>query len=310
MKRMSRKYPALVALIAITLCFGYSNITKAPRFFEFHSGFWLNLHLTLYQQSQLDKPDPAWAAAIAYYKANVASRNLLFDDMMVMAKDDLEAEESSRNLTPTKQLTPAWVAVLEAAAPFYRANLWQKHDQADKRWMEQAVLLVDRYGRSLIQDLPKIYQTPWPPQPLRVDIAEYASSAGVYTTNDPTGITVSSTDAANRNDAALEVLFHEASHSISGKLERAISGACQRQNVMLPRRDLWHAILFYTTGELVRREIPAYTPYATTNGLWKRAWPMYLEPLQRDWRPYLEGKISFDAAITAVVKDVGQKKPQ
>jgi hypothetical protein len=315
MRYLSRKHVAFPTLIAITACFclvsirADSRASSASTFFEFHSGFWLNLHLTLYQQSQAAKADPAWAAAMAYYKANIASRNLLFDDMLVMVKDNLEAQELSRSLMPTKQLAAAWIAVLEETAPSYRANLWQKHDWANKQWIEHAALLVERHGSSLIRELPKIYQADWPPQPIRVDTAEYASWAGAYTTNDPTRITVSSTDAANQNDAALEVLFHEASHSISGKLERSISAACKQQNVLLPRRDLWHAVLFYTTGELMRREIPAYTPYATANGLWKRAWPMYLEPLERDWRPYLDGATSFDAATAAIVKDVGQKKP-
>jgi hypothetical protein len=66
--------------------------------------------------------------------------------------------------------------------------------------------------------------------------------------------------------------------------------------------------LFYTTGEIVRRTLPSYTPYAAANGLWKRAWPMYLDPLERDWRLYLDGKAPFNAAISAIVKEVGKPK--
>ena len=39
------------------------------------------------------------------------------------------------------------------------------------------------------------------------------------------------------------------------------------------RRDLWHEVLFYTSGELVAKRIPGYVPYAEKNGLWARAWP-------------------------------------
>lgn len=73
-------------------------------------------------------------------------------------------------------------------------------------------------------------------------------------------------------------------------------------------RDLWHAVLFYTTGEMVRRAIPGYVPYAEANGLWKSAWPMCLNPLNRDWKPYLEGNVSFADAVSALVKDTGQRK--
>ena len=37
------------------------------------------------------------------------------------------------------------------------------------------------------------------------------------------------------------------------------------------RRDLWHAVLFYTSGELVAGLVPGYTSYADKNGLWHPA---------------------------------------
>lgn len=103
-------------------------------------------------------------------------------------------------------------------------------------------------------------------------------------------------------------MFHEASHGISDRLEHAISAECRKQNLLLPRRDLWHAVLFYTAGEVVRRQLGDYTPYAEKNGLWKRAWPMYIGALEKDWQPYLDGKIPFDSAVIALVKDVGQPR--
>ena len=77
---------------------------------------------------------------------------------------------------------------------------------------------------------------------------------------------------------------------------------------MLPRKDLWHAVIFHTSGELVRRNFPDYRPYAYKNGLWKRAWPMYVAALDRDWKPYLDGRVFFDTAITTHVKDVGESQ--
>lgn len=149
---------------------------------------------------------------------------------------------------------------------------------------------------------------PWSADPIRVDITSYASWAGAYTTTAPTRITIPSNDEGNQGTAALETIFHEASHGISEKLTQAISAECQRQNVLLPRRDLWHAVIFYTTGEYVRRLVPTYVPYAAQSGLWERAWPAYLAPLERDWKPYLDGSISFESAVTALVKDVGEPK--
>jgi len=42
-----------------------------------------------------------------------------------------------------------------------------------------------------------------------------ANNTGAYTTLDPLRVTIASTDARNQGSAALEVLFHEASHGIA-----------------------------------------------------------------------------------------------
>lgn len=294
---------------------GLSSTSRSSPLFDFHSGFWLNLDLALYQAAQpratpdrIANNNPDWKEAVSYYRANMASKDLLLDGAMVSVKNALEDQEEADSLQPNKDLTPALIGCLQRAEAPYRNSLWPQQDQANKSWIQRVRTLLDLYGDQLAKSLSAAYQAPWTAGSIRVDLANYASWAGAYTTNDPTRITISSIDQANQGNAALEVLFHEASHGLSDKLERAITAECKQQNVSLPRRDLWHAILFYTTGEIVRRALPSYTPYAAANGLWTRAWPMYLNPLNRDWRPYLDGRASFSSAITAIVKDVGTPK--
>ena len=57
---------------------------------------------------------------------------------------------------------------------------------------------------------------------------------------------------AIKTTAALEVLFHEASHGIAEPVEQAIVRECHQRDKAIPR-DLWHALVFYTTGEVIRR---------------------------------------------------------
>lgn len=41
---------------------------------------------------------------------------------------------------------------------------------------------------------------------------------------------------------------------------------------------LWHAVLFYTTGAIVARELGGgYVPYATKTGLWERGFSQEVE---------------------------------
>lgn len=309
----------LILVAAIFLCTsGVRGQAATPaRIFEFHSGFWMNLHHFLYKLAQPISAEPSiaeelkvnagpdWNAAVLYYKQKMISRDLLFDDGMSEIKFALEDQENAKTLKPSVQLTPELVSVLEKAAPAYHEHWWKAHDDANHQWIDAVSVLLTRYGDTLVHELSDAYKTAWPTYTIRVDVTNYANWSGAYTTIDPTRITISAGDRANYETAALEIVFHEASHGISAKLMNSIAEECEKQRVILPRRDLWHAVLFYTTGEVVRGHFAGYVPYGY-KGLWERAWPMYIKALEQDWLPYVNGKVSFDAAVTALVHDVGQ----
>lgn len=275
--------------------------------FEFHSGFWVNLHHFLYEQATVDQPpasdSTAWQKALDYYRRDVVKRDLLTGDA-AQINDRLSGLEDARSLSDSG-LPPDMIAVLDAAAPVYRAQWWPKHDQANRTWMEAVAPLVAKYSETLKKELSVAYQTAWPTAPIRVDVAEYASWAGAYTTLRPTHITVSSVNAGNQGDAALEVLFHEASHAMIAKISTALADELMAQHALFRTRAFWHAVLFYTTGEMVRRQLDGYTPYAFKNKLYDRAWAGAPEVLDHDWKPYLDGKIDLAAAVHRLVIDYG-----
>ena len=330
--------------------------------FEFHSGFWLNLHHTLYQEARkraslpaqsdknakpgattqrslsdsssglTDVERRAWEDAVAYYTANFASKDLLFSGDLVLLKSQLGDFEDCADLSGNKQkfcnagLDPKLTKILEAAAPVYRTHQWQEHDRANRRWVRSVAPLVRQRGVSLSQRLADIYQTQWPRHKIRVDMTAYANWAGGYTTLDPLDVTISSTDTRNQGSAALEVLFHEASHGIAQPVEAAIIRECRQRDKAIPR-DLWHALVFYTTGEVIRPIMAtadamdgdpdgstpggstpsgstaggAYKPYAFREGLYRRNWDDYLQLLERFWAPYLDGRATFEDAIARMV---------
>ena len=162
-----------------------------------------------------------------------------------------------------------------------------------------------------------------------MDVTSFASSTGAYTTLDPLRVTVSATDSRNQGPEALEVLFHEASHGIADVVQDAIFRECRQRDKPIPR-DLWHALLFYTTGELIRplavdplssatskASVPGsstaapnapsaqassgYVPYAVREGLYKRGWENYLRILNQYWQPYLDGRVDFSDAVAHMV---------
>jgi hypothetical protein len=283
------------------------RLAGADTTFEFHSGFWVNLHHFLYEQAASDQPavsnSPAWQKAVDYYRREVVKRDLLSNDAGQI-NDRLSSLDDAPSLQDSA-LPPDMLSALEAAAPVYKEQWWPKHDQANHTWMEAVAPLIAKYGESLKKELAVAYQTDWPTTPIRVDVAEYANFGGAYTTLRPTHITISSVNAGNQSDAALEVLFHEASHALIQKIRNALADEMKAQHTLFRRREFWHAVLFYTTGEMVRRQLDGYTPYALKNGLYDRAWAGAPEVLDRDWKPYLDGKIDLATAVHRLVADYG-----
>jgi hypothetical protein len=336
--------------------------------FEFHSGFWVNLHHMLYYEakqrqstpasaaSAKDNPVPqiklkimkdsptaltpaerqAWDSSVSYYAANFANKDLLFNNDLILLKNQLDDFEDCDELSGTRKKTcdaglPAPLThALEAAAAVYRAHLWPEQDRSNRRWVARVAPLVEEQGVGISQRLADIYQTKWPRQKIRVDVTAYANPTGAYTTLDPLRVTISSLDPRNQNDEAFEVLFHEASHGIAEPVQNAITRECRQRDKAIPR-DLWHALIFYTTGEVIRPVLnpaddpapehedavkpninrpPAasrretYVPYAVREGLYERGWKDYLQLLTHYWQPYLDNKTTFDDAIAHMVSNL------
>jgi hypothetical protein len=323
--------------------------------FEFHSGFWLNLHHTLYRQARLQRSSTAganavtttagmnnlspaearaWNSALAFYAKTYADKDLTVSLEMILIKNQLGDFETCEDLAGKKKKTcdaglPTQLTqTLESAAPVYRAHLWTEHDRSNRRWISAVAPLVRRNGLDLSHRLAEIYQTPWPKERIRVDVTSFASSTGAYTTLDPLRVTVSATDSRNQGSEALEVLFHEASHGIADVVQNAIFRECRQRDKPIPR-DLWHALLFYTTGEVIRplasssappppnssgpgstsagsspsaaTPSSGYVPYAVREGLYRRGWENYLRILTQYWQPYLDGRVDFSDAIAHMV---------
>lgn len=330
-----------------------SSSTESPLpVFEMHSGFWVNLHHFLYLQARLlrvnsssaktgrgaAQPDElrvsligfpeadirAWQDAVAFYSKDLAGRDLALNGDMEIINNQLSAMESCPDLegktTPLCKsgLRPDLVESLERAALVYRAHWWAQQDRANREWIAQVAPLIQKMGVELSGQLAEIYQRPWPSQRMRVDVVLYGGQFGAYTSLDPLHVTVSSHDPRNRGVYGFEVLFHEASHALAGGVTAAIAHDFRERDKPIPR-DFWHALLFYTTGEIVRRDVEygsmsllqehangtsAYLPYAARFGLYSGSWEHFRGLLDLYWLPYLDGKVSFDTAIARMAADM------
>jgi hypothetical protein len=313
--------------------------------FELHSGFWVNLHHFLYLQARLmngnsssmdsgrgaappDEPlasltdfpaeeVKAWEAAVSFYAKDLARRDLLLNSEMETINNRLSEMETCTEVLGKSSaackfgLQADLADALDRAAPVYRAHWWPEQDRANREWIAHVAPMVQQMGVELSVQLADVYQRPWPAGRLRVDVVWYGGPYGAYTSLVPTHLTLSSHDVRNQGIYGFEVLFHEGSHALAGAVNEAIAREFRQRDKPIPR-DLWHALLFYTTGELVRRDLafgtmtlaalqgtdPSnYQPYAARFGLYSGSWDRFRGMLDLYWRPYLDGKVSFETAV-------------
>jgi hypothetical protein len=294
---------------------------------EFHSNFWMNLHHVLFAAAWANRPEagtlralagrlPApleapfteseratWRAAVDYYDREVAARDMLFGRGMVSLKAAIVAGDLSRDA-----VGPDLRRALESAAPIYRRHFWPAHDRANREWIAAVADRVRKTGPDIIARLEKLYGVPWFSKPVRVDVVWVGNRQGAYTTTDPPHATISSGDAELTEWGSVEIVFHEVSHVLVLSLQKELETALGDR--LREHRVLWHVIQFYLTGAAVQQALRArgvdYMPYMYSTGLLDRAWGRYRKPVEANWAPYVEGKVTREAAIAGTIGDLGR----
>lgn len=298
----------------------------APADFTFHGEPWLCLHHVLYQWAREDarpveRPSAltaeredvarldeveraAWQAAVEAYRRHGIARDLLHDAGMFRFASELTTAGAEA------VGEPALAAALAQAMPIYRRQWWPAHEERSRAWVAAVEPLVERFGGAIAADLERAVGGTFPPRPVRVDVCPLANWAGAYTGGDPPRITVAADDPDLQGDAALEILYHEASHSagLAGNIRRRIADAFAARGAE-PPRDLWHAVLFYAAGEATRGALAAadragYVPYAIRLGLFERqpSWSAARDVLDAAWGRSLAGEGAVDAAWAALAQ--------
>jgi hypothetical protein len=283
--------------------------------FDFHSSFWVNLHHTLYNQAFVQRvgraPDlsvlnptevAAWNEAVAYYGESVINHDFLESDMGRINAALARAGNATSLGTP-HEITKDLAAILEKVAPIYRAHWWPDHDRKNREWIAAATPLVAKHEAVLKPALARAFDTPWEKRPIHVEMSYYVTNASAYTAIFPTLITVSSSSPRTVGPAMVEVLFHESSHALIVKARDELSKETRNRKTELPYPDFWHALLFYTNSEIVKKQLPELEPYANKYGMWQNNWPLALPVFEKDWRPFLIGKGNFREALKQIVAD-------
>jgi hypothetical protein len=310
----------VAAAIAVACPLAAAKPSPSPPI-VFRIGFWNNLHHFLYVLGRAKNGAPdaqreavvkapaelaalarrpeadraAWQAAIDFYAAGPSTQDLVFDKELIATTQKVASIADG-----PPDVDHALETVLARVAPVYRAVWWTEHRRADETRRRDLEALVAKYGARLVTRLTAIYHAQWPSQPRVVNLSAYTNWAGAYST-DGGLIEFSSTDTSISGPLGLETLFHESSHQWDDEMQVRLQRVAASLNKPLPR-SLSHALIFYTSGEIVRELIPDHVPYADQAGIWTRGGMRGVKPvLDQYWQPYLHGEETIDAALGNVI---------
>jgi hypothetical protein len=282
---------------------------------------WVNLHQRLIHEARFQTAPPSalsgedfskWKKGGESYRVFLGKRNPIFDQELIGMNAALSAASTPE---PPGSIPGAALAALEAAMPLYRAVQWEEDDRANRFWIAVAEPMLVSAGEELADAHAKAYATPFPKRIL-VDVSPFAWEFGAYTVGEGESAhaVMSSTEPGYKGFAALEMLMHEPSHAIVAPASGAIGSDLARAAAKLgvkPYANLWHAILFYTSGELTRRALARrgvrdYRPAIA--GMYERGFRGFKQALETHWQAYLDGKVSREVAIRQVLIETAPPK--
>ncbi len=254
----------------------------------------------------------AWAEAVHVYAAGLSRYAALQEPMPTTTR--AVASAGDRPTLAGVALDGALVATLERAAPIYRKVWWPAHLQANRAWRSATQALVDRHGAEVVDYVTRAYGAAWPASGYAVHVSAYANAGSAYSSGITGMIVAPSQSEFTAGLYALEAIVHEAMHQWDGQTFSAMRAAAP--NARIPR-DLTHALIFYTSGEAVRRVEPTHAPMADAFDIWSlklsgatlpadRLKPLLVEI----WQPWLDGRGTRDEALAALVTRAGAVSPQ
>jgi hypothetical protein len=268
----------------------------------FHSGDAVSCFGKLPQSARA-----AWEGALDYY-ATIISPADWSDPQQYLVRVQLAGFDEELKDAAARQFVEIAQAFRAAAAPAYEACRWPDQDDKNRRWIEEEKSRLTADEEKVASRLEQLYRIRWDGLPIPVDVVETVNWSGANSILRDAGGGHLLISNSYQGPAALEVVFHEASHLLMGRkdpLRQALDSASSAVGFSLPG-DLWHVVLFYTTGEAVRRILddegkPGYTPMLY--GVFERGtWGDYRKALESAWRPYVDGERTLSDAAASLVE--------
>ena len=312
-----------VSVLAVVLA-----AQAAVPIFRFETdGFWLNLHHYLYVLGRVEAKMPditreavagapadeaeglqllteaerqTWREAVSIYANGLSKLDMVRDKTLFETTNAVRRAGADRE-AKTLAIDPAAASALDRSAPIYRKAWWPRHRDANRRWLQSMQDPLQKYGPRILTYITRAYQEPWMKDGYPVNVSAWSNWAGAYSTNDSL-LVVSTLNAGNQGLHGFEITFHEAMHQWDDSMFARLRQVAKANNIAKIDGLLTHAMIFYTTGEAMKSVVPSHVPYAEVAGIWKGRMGAFKPALDAHWKPYLDGRLTLDAALLGLLK--------
>lgn len=257
----------------------------------------------------------AWDAAVDYYCRVISPTDFTAREQFLLRMELVGFDSRGRTPEDAEFIETAR-SFRAVAAPAYRACRWTAQDAKNRRWIDELKPRLAADEEAMASRIQQLYEKKWKTLPMLVDVVETVDWSGANTSWSDAGQGDVLIASEPGGIAAFEILFHESSHVLMDRgapVRQALEDAAKSAGVKLPG-DLWHVVLFYTTGEAVRRYLdehgrPGYTPMLYE--IFARgSWVKYREALEARWRPYVDGKKPLAEAARDLVTAIPKSEPR
>lgn len=256
----------------------------------------------------------AWDRAVDYY-AEVVSPGDFTSRQQFLIRLKLAGFDGDWHSGAGAEVVDIAEHFRSAAATAYTACRWAAQDESNRRWIADIQPRLAADEEKIAGRLEQLYVKRWKTLPILVDVVETVNWAGANTSWSDAGqghILIANQPAG---PSGLETLFHESSHVLMDRTDpvRAALDAAAKSAGFRPPNDLWHLVLFYTTGEAVRPILDAHGPPVYTPMLYeifgRGTWVEYRQALEKTWLPYVQGKKSLTEAAADFIDAIRKQTP-
>ncbi len=317
----------IISLTIVSTSFGQTVVQHrdTSKYYSFELNYWFNMHHFAWLESMLrTEIDSSQLTGKEHKKARVAVDQLVAYYVKGLVHEDLRTSDYMRDFkqwitgSPDLNNIPEQFIEhfeqLQKFDPIYQSEFWPGHKKVCLEVLNDNLELVRNTEEQFVEKHTEVTRQFWQEEKIKVDIVYVAKASKwnlrnrPYTSIFPTHVVMNAYGEAEVPGNWVELLYHESAHPLILPGYYFVGGTIADVATKLsikPPRQLWHAYLFFFTGEISRelfsQQAVTYPEiYMERNSVFSN----YLPALKKHLTPYINNKVTLAEATESILLEL------